>query len=209
MGFPIETTCVSRPNEVVDALTRLGLESRAPLVRAADEAYTGRLGATDNHPPCAGGMFSFLEGVRALRDALVGDRWTRRDIGGVSFVQNPATRVRVGFWNVDRACDIERAPIRNSEPGPFTAMALHDNRQGWLDLDASAATPNTADWTHWFLMVGEDGTAELSLVDGADFVVRLFIVTAEDIDPLEEIGSADETDVLDESAFDVPVSRKR
>jgi len=209
MGFPAETSCVERPDEVIDVLARLGLESRAPLARAADEAYTARLAATDNHPPFAGGMFSFLEGVRAIRDALVGDQWARRDIGGVSYVENSITRVRIGFWNVDRACDVGRVPVRNSEPGPCTAMVLRDNRQGWLDLDAVPATNDTTAWSHWFLMVGEGGTAELSLVDGAVFVIRLFIVTEQDPDPLREFGISPEADDTEEPVFDVPVSRRR
>ena len=209
MGFPTETTCVERLDEVIDLLARLGLEGRAPLARAADEAYTARLGATDNHPPFAGGMFSFLEGVRAIRDVLVGDRWARRDIGGVSYVENSATRVRIGFWNVDRACDVGRVPVRNSELGPCTAMVLRDNRQGWLDLDTDPAAAETADWSHWFLMVGQDGTAELSLVDGAVFVRRLFIVTVQDLDPLHGFGTSREADDTEDPVFDVPVSRRR
>lgn len=208
MGFPTKTTCIERPYDVAEALSQLGLESPAPLIRAADEAYTARLSATDNHPPGAAGTFSFLEGIRAIRDALVGEDWSRQDIGGVSFVENSVTRVRIGFWNVDRACDAVRPPIRNSEPGPYTAMALRDNRQGWLELDTSAAADAGSDWSHWFLMVGENGTAELSLVDGADFVARLFLVREEDLDLLDGIGST-VSDPIDEDAFDVPVSRKR
>lgn len=199
-----ETEIVS--DDLVPArLESLGIPNKELLKQAADEAYSYRLEATAHHPPGFGSTLSYANLMRAARDLLVGDEWVSDRYKGNEYVTNMSLGVRIGFWNVDRCCLREQVPNKINEPGPSLREVLELNGQQALDLGESLEGEPVPDLQTWMLMVGEDGTAELSFIQKSRFVERIFLVTSEDND-LDLVD--DSEDVVDEDDLDFDVELK-
>ena len=190
------------PDDLVPArLEMLGIPNKELLKQAADEAYSYRLEATAHHPPGFGSTLSYGNLMRATRDLLVGDEWISDRENGNEYVTNISLGVRIGFWNVDQCCLREQVPRKINEPGPSLREVLEMNGQQKFDLEESTVGESAPDLQTWVLMVGEDGTAELSFIEKSRFVERIFLITSVDLD-LDPIDDSDDVDD-DDLDFDV------
>lgn len=160
-------------------------------------------------PVNAAGTLAYIYGVQELRYRTVGQSWEVDRNYGIEAVVNTSLNMRVAYQNVDLACDPIFPPNPRSakgnaaeylsgpdlfvyagvEPGPLTGLG-HDNVETY------------------YLMVGENGSVELSLPiirNGSykHFCERIFVhVSDRDLD----VSSTLETGPVTE--FDIPVALK-
>ena len=205
-------TSVSSDEQNVDErLRRFGF-TRDMLRRVALEALEARLtvAGNPNYPRSEPGHASYSNGVRALREQTIGRSWALDEQDNICGVRHVSTGTRVVFANVDQACE-DRLPVRISEPGPKSLARLNANRnQQRLQFEDAggpiAASNDPLRSQTWHLMVGVDGSCELSLLeDERTFVERIFVLKASDIDPIELAGGNQEID--DDPDIDVLVER--
>ena len=200
--------------EVRVGLDRLDL-NKNQLVQAADAAYLARINTVPNHALNAAGTYSYHEGIRKLRDVLVGDSWCVSRDKNVEYVENKSIMVRLAFCNVVHAASLIHDPEPVSPRRSATEAACHANSHQ-LSLpnfpEVTGSVSVDAEWKTYYLMVGVDGTAELSLpllCDSGNFselVERIFLITEDDLDKepaLQELPDDDQ-----EPDIDIEVSRK-
>ncbi|MGK7652395.1 hypothetical protein ACSQ76_08270 [Roseovarius sp. B08] len=137
---------------------------------------------------------------------------------GVEAVINRERGIRIGYQNVDKACDPVFKPMPRSAKGPaaerMCSFPLFEHYGMVLETDHDRVPRDDVKDPHgdqvatYFVMVGEDGSVELSspIIENqryADFRERIFVDRPDEdwearIDP--------EADPLDD--FEVPVSIK-
>jgi len=163
--------------------------SKSSLVAAADAAYLARSNMTSNHPLTAPGSVSYFEGVGAMRDALIGKGgWTKSTVNGSEYVENRGQGLRIEFCNVEIASSVIQDPEPISPRKTNSRSACHANGQQYDMWGEDPSVLESSRWTTYFLMVGVDGTAELSLplncASGKfkELVERIFLITREDLD---------------------------
>ncbi len=158
------------------------------LIEVAAAANSARSNVTDNHPVNSSGTFAYHDGTAQLRHSFLGGNWKRSRIDGVECIVNERLKIRVAFSNVDKAADTSRVPKPITSKGLVTRI-LCDANSHQMSLDF-AGEPEIKDeeYLTYYIFVGEDGSAELSLPldcpsgKFADLVERIFVLTGDDLD---------------------------
>lgn len=160
-------------------------------------------------PNNAPGTLAYIYGVSELRHQLLDGVWEVDRTCGVEAVVNRRLNLRIGYQNVDRACDVNFAPLPRSNKGAGSEILCGPNLFEYAGVEAGPLTGVKEDGIPTFyVMVGEDGSVELSqpiISKGTyvGFVERIFIRSgspdwADEIDP-------DNSPLTD---FDVEISFK-
>lgn len=191
----------SEPIIVNQRISELSL-TREGLLTVRDASLAAAADATLFHPVNAPGSFSYHQGVFALRNEFIGEDWEVDRVNGVETISNKALNVRVGFSNVDIACDINHDPKARSKKGSGTERTLQENLFGNLP---KYAPRQNGTWLTYYIMVDPKGAVELSLpiIQGDNFgicIQRNFISDGSDLDlsalPVDEDDFADISDPL-------------
>ena len=204
MNF-VETLVRMKPWDVDRRLAELSL-TREGLLKVVAAALAAAADATLFHPANAPGMLAYIHGIYAMRNQFVGDEWDVYRLNGVEMIRNEELGVRVGFSNIDQACNEEHDPRARSRKGAGTERACQGNL--FTHLPKYVPKPEGASAT-FYLMVDPDGAAELSrpVVIGDNFgpyIERNYLTDGSDFDG--EGLLFDERDVVHD--FDPQVARK-
>jgi hypothetical protein len=178
----MQTVLHNDPVSILAALERLGL-SEGVLLEAARQGHLARANATANHPPLHASFVAWSEAVRALRDGLAPDGWTRSNEKNWPRVIHPeghiALTVATGNESTGRA---DETPTTTSSKGPSTVAALEVNRQlslpGMEPLEPGQGEPQDEEPTTWLLLVhhGQDEVrCELALPLDVDLEGRVSV----------------------------------
>lgn len=203
----VETQVWREQWDVDRRLCELGLR-RDALISAIVTAISAGADSTLFHPANAAGTFSYIYGTWSLRNEFVGDEWALDRSDSVESIRNDRTKVKVVFQNVDIACDDEQNPKPRSRKGAGSERACSGNLFGTL-LPQYAPRP-AEEWATYYLMVDENGAAELTrpVVQGGTFsayVERIYLSNGGDLLDPDRL-SVDDDDIADD--FDPQVARK-
>ncbi len=160
-------------------------------------------------PVNAPGTLAYIYGVQELRQQLLDGNWIADRTCGIEAVINRDRRMRIAFQNVDRACDPIFSPNPRSAKGSAAENLCGPTLFEYSGVEAGPLTGVMQDGVPtYYLMVGEDGSVELShpvISNGcyAYFYERIF-VNAPDSDWVDEINP--ETGPLED--FDIQVHFK-
>lgn len=204
MALP-QTVVLRGPWEVEPRLIEFGL-NKAGLLRARDLAVGAAADVTNFFCANSAGTFSYHYGVFGLRDGFVGKLWLLDRPNGIEVIRNAKTDMLIGFMNVDIACDDVNEPKPRSDRGSGTERACQWNLFGNLPL---AAERKDGLWNFYYLMVAENGAAEIScpiVEDGkiVGYVERIYLSDGSDIEPTRRVSDDDNT----AEQFDPQVIRK-
>ncbi|WVT72998.1 hypothetical protein QM996_16090 [Sinorhizobium chiapasense] len=211
---PFRTAIFEKPMDAERRLADFAL-TLGQILAIRDSARAAADDASPLMPLNAPGTLAYIHGVGALRSQVLDDEWMIDRTLGVEAVINRRLGVRLGYQNVDRACDADFPPMPRSSKGNGTAQLCRLPLFEYFDIalendadrlpDQDAKDPLGDQVTTYFVMVGEDGSVELSCpVIGnkryAGFVERIFVDRPDEnweasIDP--DTGPIDD--------FDVPV----
>lgn len=203
-------------DNALDAERRLadfGL-TKLQILDIRDSARAASDDASPIMPLNAPGTLGYIYGVEALRGNILNEEWMIDRTLGVEAVINHRLGVRIGYQNVDAACDPVMPPMPRSDKGNGTArlcrLPLFDYFGVVLETDEDRLPKDDVRDPHgdqvitYFVMVGDDGSVELSrpIIAGkkyGDFVERIFVDRPSadwdaQIEP--EVGPADDFDVL-------------
>jgi hypothetical protein len=160
-------------------------------------------------PQNAPGTLAYIFGVQELRRQLVNTEWRIDRTSGIEAVINPTLRLRIGFQNVDRACDLVLPPHPRSAKGSASESLCGPSLFEFYGIEPGPLSLIKDDGvTTYYVMVGEDGSVELSspvIRDGLyrHFNERIFIhKPASDWE--ENISTSSEA----EEHFDIEVTFK-
>lgn len=211
------TSIIDDPISVAQRLEDFGL-SVAQIVAIRDAARSAADDASPLMPINAPGTLAYIHGVEALRAHLLDGVWEMDRALGIEAVINRERNVRLAYQNVDKACDLVFTPMPRSAKGPASEKLcnhpLFEYYGMVLDTDhdrlpeGDLGDPLEGDMVTYFVMVGEDGSVELSspIIEGrryGRFRERIFID-----DPDADWESRIELDSDPVTEFDVPVSLK-
>lgn len=155
-------------------------------------------------PLNAPGTLAYIFGVAELRNQLVDEDWRVERKNGVEAVLNTRLGLRIGFHNVDAACDASFPPQPRSAKGSASEGLSSQTLFEFYGFEPGPLTGTSEDSVPtYYVMVGEDGSVELSnpiIRDGTyrHFIERIFIYKpaedwAEDI--VDDEGPADDFEV--------------
>jgi hypothetical protein len=202
-----ETKVVREPDDVDHRLSELSLQ-KAVLLEVRDVAMNSAANATNFHPANAAGTFAYQDGSWALRDrhVKVGGEWELDRTDSIESIKNEKRKLKVGFQNVDIACDDDQKPKPRSKKGAGSERAFSGNLFGNLP---SFYTPSNRDFAGFYLMVDSKGAAELTqpVIKGRTFsgyVERIYLSDGSDM--LLDKSKLDNDDRIDD--FDPQVARK-
>jgi hypothetical protein len=199
------TTIITDENQVDDRLSDFGL-SRDQLIAVADVARRWAVDASPLMPMNAPGTLAYIYGVNELRCQLLDSWWKVDRVCGVEAVINRQIDIRIAFQNVDRACDHVFAPIPRSSKGTVAELLNGPTLFEHFGVEAGPLTGVAEDGiTTYYVMVGEDGSVELSqpVIAGGvfkAFIERIFIRGAK---PDSGIDIDVDNGPIDD--FDIPV----
>ena len=201
----IETQVWKEPWDVDRRLAELQLQ-RDALLNVVNIALSAGADATPYHPANAEGTFRYQNGVWALRDQIVGEKWSVHREESVEAIRNDTLKVKVAFANVSVACDDEQEPKPVSPKGAGSERACSGNLFG--DLPRYAPRRD-GEWATYYLMVDRNGAAELTcpIISGdtfSSYIERVYLSDGKDADP--EALSIDDSDIVND--FDPQVVRK-
>lgn len=214
---PLRTLIIENPIDASRRLADYGLTVEQ-ILGIRDSARAASDDASPLMPQNAPGTLAYIHGVGALRGQILDGEWVIDRTLGVEAVINHRLGIRIGYQNVDRSCDPSFPPMPRSEKGSGSArlcrLPLFEHYGVVLDTDADrlpndeATDPHSDQVVTYFVMVGEDGSVELSCPviankRYADFVERIFIDRPDD--DWEARMDPDTGPVED---FDVPVILK-
>lgn len=206
------TAVIDNPLDAERRLTDFGL-TMLQILAIRDSARAATDDASPLMPLNAPGTLAYIYGVEALRGNLLNEEWVIDRTLGVEAVINHHLGVRIGYQNVGAACDPIMPPMPRSDKGSGTArlcrLPLFDHFGVVLESDEDRLPKDDVRDPHgdqvitYFVMVGDDGSVELSrpIIAGkkyGDFVERIFVDRpAEDWDTQiePEVGPADDFDV--------------
>jgi len=186
---PFRTAIIETPIDASRRLAdfRLTVEQILAIRDSARAAYDD---ASPLMPQNAPGTLAYIYGVGALRGQLLNEEWVIDRTLGVEAVINHRLNIRIGFQNVDRSCDPGFPPMPRSEKGSGSArlcrLPLFEHYGVILESDADrlpgddVKDPHGGQVVTYFVMVGEDGSVELSCPVIAnrrysDFGERIFV----------------------------------
>ncbi|NEK37759.1 hypothetical protein GR253_27080 [Rhizobium leguminosarum] len=211
------TAIIDNSAETERRLADFGL-TIAQILAIRDAARAASDDASPLMPLNAPGTLAYIYGVAALREKILDTEWKMDRTLGVEAILNPQLRIRIGYQNVDQACDPIFKPMPRSAKGPgseqMCSFPLFDFYGMTLETDGdrlpkdNPKDPDSDDVTTYFVMVGEDGSVELSspIITNqryGDFRERIFVDR-----PGEEWDAQidSEADPIDD--FDVQVTFK-
>lgn len=183
-----------------------------------DSARAAADDASPLMPLNAQGTLAYIHGVEALRGQILDSDWIIDRTLGVEAIINHELGIRIGYQNVDKACDPVFKPMPRSAKGVATermcSAPLFDYYGMNLEVDKDrlprddVKDPHSERVTTYFVMVGEDGSVELSspIIENqrfADFRERIFIDR-----PEEDWDTQLEPDSIPTEEFDVTVTFK-
>jgi hypothetical protein len=209
--MPFAETKIRREDwEIGPRLAELRTD-KEKLLRVRSVALGAAADATLFHPANAAGTLSYQHGTFSLRNEHVGqNEWVSDRPNGVEAIKNDAIRTRLVFANVDVACDDEHEPKARSDKGAGAERLCAENGLfDYLPRFADTSDVNGGGWTTYYLMVAQNGAAELSratVENGrfAKFIERLYLSDGSDLDTEPKLLDNDER--VDE--FDPQVARK-
>ena len=197
------TIVVSSETEVDRRLA--DFELVADQVRAvALAARTWAEDASPLMPRNAPGTLAYIYGVQELRNQIIGGGWEVDRTCGIEAVVNRQLSMRIGYQNVDRACDPDFPPNPLSAKGSAAETICGPSLFEHAGVEPGPLTGVGSDGVPtYYVMVGEDGSVELShpiIKDGSykHFNERIMISRpsddwVEDIDP--ETGPVESVDI--------------
>lgn len=202
------TRVVDGEREVSERLFDFGL-GRDQILAVADAARTWADDASPLMPTNAPGTLAYIYGVQELRHQIVDTHWKVDRTQNIESVINRAIGLRIAYQNVDRACDLVIPPMPRSAKGAAAEGVSGPNLFEYSGIETGPLTGVLSDGVPtYYVMVGEDGSVELShpvIKDGLykHFNERIFVRGggddwAEEFDP--EKGPVTE--------FEIPVSLK-
>lgn len=214
---PFNTAITDNPPDAEVRLADFGL-TPTQILAVRDSARAAADDASPLMPLNAPGTLAYIRGVEALRAQVLDGEWVIDRTLGVEAVINRERGIRIGYQNVDKACDLVFKPMPRSAKGPaaerMCSFPLFAHYGMVLETDHDRVPRDDVKDPHgdqvatYFVMVGEDGSVELSspIIENqryADFRERIFVDRPDEdwearIDP--------EAAPLDD--FDVPVSIK-
>lgn len=211
---PFRTAVIDSPIDASRRLADFELTTEQMLA-IRDSARAASDDASPLMPQNAPGTLAYIHGVGALRSQILDGEWVIDRTLGVEAVINHRLGIRIGYQNVDRSCDPDFPPMPRSEKGSGSArlcrLPLFDFYGVVLESDADrlpsedTEDPPSDHVVTYFVMVGEDGSVELSCPviankRYANFVERIFIDRPDDD---WDAGMDPETGPVED--FDVPV----
>lgn len=203
-------TAVLEETDVAEQRLRDWGLTRAQFIAVARAARTWAEDAGPLMPVNAPGTLAYIFGVNELRAQLIDEEWRVDRTGGVEAVVNKSIGLRVGFQNVDRACDPVMPPHPRSAKGSSSEMLSGPTLFEYYGVEPGPMQFAPADGIPtYYAMVGEDGSVELShpqIIDGAyhHFNERIFIYRP--AGTFENDVSSNTDDVADD--FDIDVTFK-
>jgi hypothetical protein len=202
----LHTTILQEPWEIEPRLKELGL-TKDGLLEARDAAMSESANATAFHAANAAGTYSYHGGTWALRDRFVGGDWVLDRADGVETIKNEKLKIKVAFSNVDLACNNSHVPKPRTKKGAGAERAIGADLFGG-ELP-QYVTRQSGEWHFYYLMVDQDGAAELTrpVVKGGTFIAaieRIYLSRGAGDDGIEI--SDDTTDVAVE--FEPQIVRK-
>ena len=214
---PFRTAIIDNPVDVSRRLVDFGLPIEQ-ILAIRDSARAAYNDASPLMPQNAPGTLAYIHGVGALRSQLINGEWVIDRTLGVEAVINHELGKRIGYQNVDRSCDPIFPPMPRSEKGAGSArlcrLPLFEHYGVVLETDADrlpsddVKDPHSGQVVTYFVMVGEDGSVELSCPVIAnkrysDFGERIFIDRPDD-----DWDARMDLDTGPIEDFDVPVVLK-
>jgi len=175
------TSIVQGERAVADRLSDFGLVPEQILAVGA-VARTWADDASALMPINAPGTLAYIYGVQELRQQVIDGVWAADRTCGIEAVVNRDRKVRIGFQNVDRACDSDFPPNPRSAKGSASESLCGPTLFEHAGIDAGPLTGVKSDGIPtYYVMVGEDGSVELShpvIANGSykQFHERIFIV---------------------------------
>ena len=135
--------------------------TRKGLLAARDIALQERANATLFHCSNAPGTFSYHYGTWSIRHQFVNKEWAVCRSDGIEGIRNATLKLKIAFANVDLACEDNHIPKPRSDKGAGAERAA----SGGLFPGTPhyyAVTEPTDDAALYYLMVDQDGAAELT-----------------------------------------------
>ncbi len=203
----VKTQIWLEPWDVTRRLHEMGLEL-PPLLDVVRKVVAAGADVTPFHPANAEGMFRYLTGIWAIREAFVGNIWVVDRDHQIEGIKNDMRKIKIAYSNVDLACNDEYEPKPRSRKGAGAERACKCNTIPGLVLPRYVPRQDN-EWATFYLMVDENGAAELSqpVIEGETFkmfVERIYLSNGSEFDP-ERISLDDDDPVME---FDPQVSRK-
>ncbi|MCF6275637.1 MAG: hypothetical protein L3J05_07725, partial [Robiginitomaculum sp.] len=157
-----KTAIIEKPDDVLSRLGSFGL-SPDQFIEIANTARKWADDASPLMPANAPGTLAYIHGVNELRQQLLGESWKVDRVCGIEAVINRDLGIRIGYQNVDRACDIHFPPNPKSAKGAAAEMLCGPTLFEFAGVDTGPLTGVLSDGTPtYYAMVGEDGSVELS-----------------------------------------------
>lgn len=201
------TSMISGPAAVEARLAELFVE-RSQITAIGQTARAYADDASPYMPLNAAGMLSYLHGVGALREQLVGEYYVMDRTCGIESVISRDATIRIGFQNVDKCC-VEMAPLPRSEKGSGAEALSGPSLFEHAGIETGPLTGVKSDGIQtYYVMVGVDGSIELScpVIEKGRYIgwiERIFIYSPDaDWDAAPHVGDGPLED------FDVSVSFK-
>jgi hypothetical protein len=160
------TAVKTSPIEIVDALAELGLTTEI-LIEAIRRGEIARDSCTANDAPSAPGFYAWAGTVRALRDILMPQRWTRNDNICYSRVISPDRSIAIAVVTGDDGTGNKAVSPKTKYPkGIATQAAVSSNQWCLFGESLSVEDEVLETWITWMLLkkrTGDSVFAELSL----------------------------------------------
>ena len=151
------------------------------IIAVANIARNWATDASPLMPTNAPGTLAYIYGVNELRNQILNDAWKVDRTCGVEAVINRELRVRIGYQNVDRACDPIFGPMPRSAKGTASEALSGPTLFEASGVETGPLTGVLPDGVPtYYVMVGEDGSVELShpvISNGTykEFIERIFV----------------------------------
>ena len=169
-------------------------------------AVAARTWANDSSPLMplnAPGTLAYIYGVQELRRQLLGGDWQLDRACGIEAVVNRTLNLRIGYQNVDRACDAFAMPNPRSAKGSASEGLCGPSLFEFAGVEPGPLTGVKQDGIPtYYVMVAEDGSVELShpiIMNGTycQFNERIFCNRSEDLyeDRDPNTGPIDDFDI--------------
>lgn len=156
------TAVLESENDVERRLQDWGL-TKGQFTEIAKVANTWAADASPLMPLNAPGTLAYIFGVQELRRQLIDGNWHADRSSGIEAVLNRTLGLRIGFHNVDRACDPIFPPHPRSSKGSASENLCGPNLFQHFGVEPGPLTAVTDDGiTTYYVMVGEDASVELS-----------------------------------------------
>lgn len=191
-------------------LEELGL-SLDELKTVAFKAIAAKNQSVAIDPVNASGLLSYIYGTRATRELLLpkGD-WKINREENIESTYNSKLNIKIIFQNVDSACGIV-PPKANSGKGNGSKRLIDASRTHQIFPEDEKLFELQRNTSVWYLCVSSEGDqirAELSMPISiendqfSEFSERIFIITNENLDPIEYNADDSSTE------FEIEISRK-